>query len=100
MPSNTVVQASVVGDQTHALGSPTQAETINVSGAGMALLSQTSVEPGTCLSISIGQDSSQGNDGDRVVVEVIECLRLDTGGYVLRCRRKEGQIPAQLILDW
>ncbi len=100
MPSHTKVQAKVVNDPSENSTITMPAETVNISGAGMALLSSTAIEPGTHLSINVVPDEMQPDGPERIVVEVLDCLSLDTGEYVLRCKRREGQIPASLILDW
>lgn len=63
------------------------------------MISATPVPVGSYLSVS-AEDDLPGHEPEGVILEVVECIGMDNDEYLLRCRLNDGDIPAQMILNW
>jgi hypothetical protein len=72
---------------------------VNVSAGGAALITSSSVKPGSVLAVRI--ISAHGEGEDRVFkLRTLDCAMLDQKQQLIRCKLVAGKIPAALIYNW
>ena len=100
VPSDQQVQVRVIDPQIDESFTTAKTDVLNVSGGGMALFSSTPVPVGSHVSVSVTIGNEQDTEPDFLILEVVDCTGMETGEYVLRCRLKDGDIPAEIMLNW
>ena len=76
------------------------AEVVNVSAGGLALISQSPAPVGARMKVILVDGDSSQRPKARCRVAALDCHELDDHRHKIRCQLVEGRIPAELIYGW
>ncbi|MCC7144916.1 MAG: PilZ domain-containing protein [Phycisphaeraceae bacterium] len=100
LAGNGPVQAVVVDCYSQPLRVLQDAQTVNVSAGGLALLTSTPASPGERVVVTLEGARLSQPGAQRVVLEALAVRRLLAGQTMVNCRLVEGRMPAKLIYGW
>ena len=96
----TRVEAALVDRYDQPVAMLRDAQVIDVSAEGLAVMSATRARPGSVLHIATAGDGAWLPGQSHCKARVINCLASGAGAYTLHCALSEGLMPASLIYNW
>lgn len=94
------VDAILVDDNQYPVGVLRDAQVLNISAGGMAMISPIPTDRGVRIQVVWGQGRGPLTQREQVGVEVLDCSAWGGEQYKIRCRLVTGRMPAELIYGW
>lgn len=94
------MQAVVLDDHRQPVKLIQEAQVINVSAGGLAMMTSTPVSRGALIQAAADSTTDGRGGKTSMILQVLECLPVAIGRQKLRAKLVEGRMPARLIYHW